>query len=165
MVQDGTIKISDYPKLYAAKLTYELHNCCPPDLSPPHANEWHWGPTGLGKTFGVLIRYSYQQGELYKKMANKWWDGYKGQKVVLIDEMAPRHEVLAHHLKVWADLGAFPVEIKGATMQIRPEKIIVTSNFSLRAVFADPADYEALERRFTIHRYTRGLKEAHQESH
>lgn len=45
-----------------------------------------WGDPGCGKTHSVYSRW--QAHEIYKKSASsgKWWPGYRGQKVLLLDE-------------------------------------------------------------------------------
>ena len=44
---------------------------------------WRWGKAGLGKT-----RYVWEKHGLsvYTPTTYKWWEGYDGHKVVLIDE-------------------------------------------------------------------------------
>ena len=58
-------------------------------------------------------------------------------------------------MKIWGDRYAFPVEIKNGADLIRPERIAVTSNYSIRECFPNRQDYEPLERRFKqIHKTT-----------
>jgi hypothetical protein len=83
-------------------------------------------------------------------MCNKWWDGYDGHQVVLIEDFDKNHAVLCHHLKIWADRYSFPVEIKGMVGKIRPRKIIVTSNYHPREIWTDAADIGPILRRFKI---------------
>jgi len=46
----------------------------------------------------------------------------------------------------------FPAEDKfGQMRQIRPTKIIVTSNYHFKDIWEDPLDQAALDRRFTVH--------------
>ena len=46
------------------------------------------------------------------KCRNKWWDGYDGEDVVLLEEIAPEHKELCQELKIWAQERPFRAEIK-----------------------------------------------------
>lgn len=109
-------------------------------------NVWIYGPTGTGKSF--LARRMFEDDFYAKIASNKWWDKYVGQKNVLIEDFDQSHAYQAYYLKIWADRYAFPVEIKNGADFIRPERIIVTSNYSIREIFHNKQDYEPLERRF-----------------
>jgi len=109
-------------------------------------NVWIYGPTGTGKSF--LARRMFEDDFYAKIASNKWWDKYVGQKNVLIEDFDQAHAYQAYYLKIWADRYAFPVEIKNGADFIRPERIIVTSNYSIRECFPNKQDYEPLERRF-----------------
>jgi len=111
-------------------------------------NLWIYGSTGTGKSFYARKKLG---DDFYPKIAsNKWWDKYVGQKNVLIEDMDKKHDYQAYNLKIWADKYAFPVEIKNGADYIRPEKIIVTSNYSIREIFPNPQDHLPLERRFKV---------------
>lgn len=62
--------------------------------------------------------------------------------------MDTSHSYQGYNLKIWADRYAFPVEVKNGADWIRPEKIIVTSNYSIKSVFPDPAIHLPLLERF-----------------
>jgi hypothetical protein len=71
-------------------------------------NEWIYGPTGTGKSYSLELAYP----DAYLKQSNKWWDGYKDEPVVIIEDFDSDHACLNHHLKIWADHRPFLAEIK-----------------------------------------------------
>jgi len=112
--------------------------------------EWWYGPTGSGKS--RLARESNPGA--FVKMLNKWWDGYVGEEVVILDDVDPEScGHMAHFFKTWTDHYPFPCEIKGTSTRIRPRKFVVTSNYSLEECFPRQQDYEPLMRRFNVRRF------------
>ena len=110
-------------------------------------HEWWYGPTGTGKSMKLWAEYPNH----FMKQINKWWDGYDNQDVVAIEEWAPKNEVTASSLKIWADRYPFAAQIKNGTLHgIRPLKIIVTSNYTIKECFPNPQDHEPLLRRFKV---------------
>ena len=110
-------------------------------------HEWWVGPSGTGKSRALWDLYPNH----FAKSINKWWDGYRHETVVAIEEWSPESSLTAQSLKRWADRYPFTGEIKGGVMQkLRPRKIIVLSNYTLEQCFPRPEDLEPLKRRFAV---------------
>lgn len=123
----------------------QRHQRAPEPLEKP-CGEWIWGPSGVGKTTKAREGVS----SLYLKSCNKWWDGYDGQEVVVMDDVDPNHSCLGHHIKLWSDKWPFPAEVKGSSLTIRPKRFVITSQYSPEQVFQDQETLDAVRRRFDV---------------
>lgn len=113
--------------------------------------QWFYGLSGTGKSRAAR---SLNGAVFYLKMCNKWWDGYKGEDLVIIEDFDKAHDVLCHHLKIWGDRYSFPAEVKGSKIDIRPRMIIVTSNYHPNEIWTEPAQLEPILRRFKLTHFT-----------
>jgi len=112
---------------------------------------WIYGPTRTGKSKCVWDKYEDHPDGFYIKSANnKWWDRYNGEGVVYLEDFPGDGKYLSYYIKTWVDVYPFHAEFKGGSRYARPHTIIVTSNFSLSAVFESTGeDYAAIKARFT----------------
>lgn len=106
------------------------------------------GATGTGKSFRAwqeagLDAYS-------KDPRTKFWDGYRGEKHVVIDEF--RGVLDVSHMLRWLDRYPVRVEIKGASVPLCAERIWITSNLSIDSWWPDldPQTLDAIKRRIEV---------------
>ncbi|AUM61670.1 Rep [uncultured virus] len=127
-----------------------------PDLEGP-CGVWYYGEAGVGKT--TLISKKYP-GAYLKRAQNKWFDGYQGEEVVVVDDLDTTHTYMAYELKKLADAFCYMVEVKNSSMYIRPKRCVVTSQYTIREIWKDDAPtIAALERRFTQIKVTKDNRE------
>lgn len=129
---------STFMKIMAANqpMPENLQGCC---------GIWIHGAPGTGKSHAVNAMHP----DAYRKMVNRWWDGYQNQATVWLDDLDPDSSTwIARYLKIWADKWSFMAEVKGASSLIRPSLFIVTSNYTIDQMGFRQEDLTAIKRRF-----------------
>lgn len=134
--------VEDYPH---EMLMYNKHLNMMRDLLNPVQDMqtkrnmiWIYGPSNTGKT--TKAKMLAREDWFEKNPSNKWWDGYNRQKTVIIEDMGPdfaknKDLMWPSTLKILADRFVVTVEVKGGTLRIRPETIIVTSQYEMWELF------------------------------
>lgn len=85
-----------------------------------------YGATGTGKTLAAVQYANSRNEDFYIKERSKWWDGYNGEQVCIIDEFygwIPFGILLR-----LTDRYPVQVEVKGGVRQFTASTIIFTSN-------------------------------------
>lgn len=107
-----------------------------------------WGRTGTGKS-----RRAWEEAGLDaypKDPRTKFWDGYRNQEHVVIDEF--RGDIDIAHVLRWFDRYPVIVEVKGSSTVFAAKRIWITSNVrpELWYPVLDEATRAALMRRLTV---------------
>lgn len=140
LVATGTIALNQVPLLKKAK-TILLQEA----TAYTHDSVrglWLYGPPGTGKT--TYARETYP--DAFIKAQNKWFDGYVGQKAIILDDLDT--PVLGHYLKIWLDKWACSGEIKGGTVLLQHHHFVITSNYTPEDLWpTDPLLVAAIRRR------------------
>lgn len=111
----------------------------------------YWGATGVGKS-----RTAWEQAGLdayAKDPLSKWWDGYQGEKHVVMDEF--RGIISVAHLLRWFDRYPIRVEVKGSSRPLLAETVWITSNLHPSDWYPelDEETKKALMRRLTVRHF------------
>lgn len=84
MVEKQPQLLMNYEKLKHNLDSYNLDKIEKTEKNRINENIWIAGAPGSGKTFYATHNF----GDYYIKSLNNWWDGYRGQKTVIVDEVS-----------------------------------------------------------------------------
>lgn len=142
LVEDGTVSIYNYVQLQRAKHAYTMDKLKVDNINNRQCY-WVYGSPGIGKTYSIRNLFP----NCYVKSQNKWWDGYSGESVVLLDDFDCK--ILGHYLKIWADKYSFNAEIKGGSVLPVYNNFFVTSNYLPDQIWSEDVILaQAVTRRF-----------------
>lgn len=143
--EEPRVWLRDHDLLHRIALKY----ASPPAILSQLKNGYIYGNPGIGKT--RWVREFFGVTRVFSKAGDtKWWDGYNGEPVVIIDDLEPRDAERVGFLnyKQWCHEYPFSAEIKGGTICIRPRCVIITSNYPFSSIFGrDQSLFDAMSRR------------------
>lgn len=144
-------KLDDIPSSVYVRSYFQLRRIATDNLVPVGIERQvtcYWGSTGTGKS-----RTAWEQaGEngYPKDPRTKFWDGYRGQENVVMDEF--RGGIDVSHMLRWLDRYPVIIEVKGSSTVLYAKRFFITSNLDPRLWYPDIDDEtrSALLRRMTI---------------
>ena len=111
---------------------------------------WIHGSSGKGKTRKVYD--DNKDEDIFTPVNYKWWEGYDGHKIVLIDDIR-KDFCKFHELIKMIDIYPYRVETKGGSRQVQFTKLYITSCYSPYEMWGhrdgETDGYKQLERRIT----------------
>lgn len=122
LIDNGTISLKELPRIIQAKEAYKL-------LQKKQRRrelkvKWYYGATGTGKTRKALD----EAGDDYWISGEnlKWFDGYKGQETVVLDDLRADSCAWGFLLRL-LDIYPLSVPIKGGFSDWKPKTVIITA--------------------------------------
>lgn len=112
---------------------------------------WYYGPTGVGKSHKAFEGFD-PDTHYVKPLSDCWWDGYTGQKIVILNDF--RGQIAYSELLTLVD--KWPHSVKRRNREPIPfvaETVIVTSSMKPEDVYYNVSlrdSLEQLRRRFAI---------------
>lgn len=130
MIINGESELECFMKHFGSMMRYhrgieKFRNLLIKPRQEPPEVIYIYGAAGTGKT-----RWAYEQfdnNDMYVKDNGKWWDGYVGQSIVLIDDFELRSWNFRELLKL-LDRYPYRGEIKGGYVQINPKVVCITAD-------------------------------------
>ena len=115
--------LMNYNRLKVNLEAYKLDKSQNTSIFKTNNNLWICSPPGTGKTYYATHLYP----SFFLKPQNKWWDGYRGEPVVILDDFDDAK--MSHYIKIWSDNYNSIGEIKNGTVTLKFNTFIITSNY------------------------------------
>jgi hypothetical protein len=137
----GLQAVLAYPKVYAM-----IH--LPKARRDTNKVTWLWGATGSGKTYRV--HNAHKAEDIYVKPPGKWWDGYRGEPVILMDAFCPTWFEFDQLLRI-LDKYPMQVEFKGGSCYLQPATYYITALCKPEDLFKGKSDEDIRRLTLRIH--------------
>lgn len=115
------------------------------DKDSPWKVIWIWGKAGKGKS--RIVYDKYHEDDIYTKPI-EWYNGYMGQKVMLIDDFDEKtmgNKELLHLMDRYPMMG----KTKGSFVNINSEVLYITSDFHPSEFWRKGNELDQITRRIT----------------
>jgi len=145
LVKSGATKRKLYDEVPTAMVQFnngltKMHKFYVEPRTTKSAVHWYYGPPGSGKTraafafvdslppeVGEQLRTAWGTNLYYNKSCdNKWWCGYDGQPVVVLDDLRPDGALSLSYLLTLFDRYTLMNETKGDQVMFQSPYIVVT---------------------------------------
>lgn len=107
--------------------------------------KWYYGPTGTGKTRKAWDELGFDDTWISGRNL-KWWEGYSGQKNIIIDDFRGDFCTFHELLRI-LDRYPYRIEVKGSSQWLKATNIIITSAYKPEDVYETREDIGQLLRR------------------
>lgn len=113
------------------------------------SGEWFYGPSGTGKSHRAFESFS-EETHFVKDLECKWWDGYKGQPIVILEDF--RGQISLSQLLRLVDKYPLSVPMRGKeSIPFLAKRVIITSSKHPALVYYNCGEsLDQIERRFTV---------------
>lgn len=167
LVDDDDIKITDIVNVQRNLYCYKLLKTIPV-TTKTCKGVWIKADEGVGKSHA--IRHLFPKAFL--KDVNKWFDGYRGEEVIYMEDVEYLSGEMLHLLKLWSDKWGSKGEVKNGYIPLEHRLFVVSSQHSIADICnVEETDelsdniqknvrvklYRAIKRRFQYFIYTRDM--------
>jgi len=131
MIKNKEISFEDvmwtYPEQYARchRAFKDMFNAVMTARTEAPEVTWLWGAAGVGKTRWAHDKFG--QENIYSKDNTPWWDGYRQQQVIMIDDF--EDDIPYRTLLKMIDRYQYQGQIKGGYVHINSPQMVITCEF------------------------------------
>lgn len=154
-IKDKEFNVDDHPNEYAryhVMIDKLITRSYLPRSNPPEVY-WFYGESGAGKTRTAVELHGVDN--VYMKDSSKWWDGYRQQHCIVIDDFMPKdcEEQYRDMLRL-LDRYPYQGQVKGGYIHIDSPVIIITCEYEPSYCYSHTKLAQMLRRLKEVRRFT-----------